>query len=119
MCIEIGYNLRYLNLDAFVDALDQISLGNGVRQLVDVESEPVLPSGLVQATIRARVGQAGFPVKVLEMYGENCAMSGPSIHAGLEAAHLVQYAEKGLHDFNAGLLLGQDLHALFDGKCCP
>lgn len=109
-------SLRYLNWDAFVETLDQVSLGNGVRQLADTGTELVLPSGFGQATIRARVGQAGFRAKLLEMYGENCAMSGPSFHAGLEAAHLVQYAEHGLHDFNAGLLLRRDLHALFDRK---
>ena len=109
-------SLRHLNWDAFVDALEQASLGTGVRQLADIGLASTLPGGFVQATIRARIGQAGFRAKLLEMYGENCAISGPSIHAGLEAAHLVQYAEHGVHDFNAGLLLRRDLHTLFDRK---
>lgn len=109
-------SLRFLNWAAFVEAMDQASLGTGVHLLAEREPDSVLPGGFVPATIRARVGQAGFRAKLLAMYGENCAISGPSIHAGLEAAHLVQYAEHGVHDFNAGILLRRDLHTLFDRK---
>jgi hypothetical protein len=108
-------SLRYLNWDAFVDALDQVSLGTGVRQLAEPERGSILPGGFVQATIRPN--RAGWlPRKVAGAIRENCAITGPSIHAGLEAAHLIQYAEHGVHDSNAGLLLRRDLHTLFDRK---
>ncbi|MEA3549236.1 HNH endonuclease [Pseudarthrobacter sp. C1] len=111
-------SLRYLDWELFVDALDQTSLGTGIRQLERglAPTELELPGGFSEAIVRARVGQAGFRAKLMAMYGENCAISGPNAHAGLEAAHLVSYSKHGLHDFNAGLLLRRDLHSLFDRK---
>lgn len=112
-------SLRYLNWEKFVDALEQASLGSGIQKLAstvpDIGSDE-LPGGFKEGTVRARVGQAAFRAKLLTIYGENCAVSGPSIHASLEAAHLMQYSKHGLHDFNAGLLLRRDLHSLFDRK---
>ena len=109
-------SLRYLNWDSFVDALDQASLGTGIRRLEDGPAASELPGGFVEATVRARVGQAAFRAKLMGMYGENCAISGPNVHAGLEAAHLVSFSKHGLHDLNAGLLLRRDLHSMFDRK---
>lgn len=112
-------SLRYLKWEEFQEAVERVSLGTGIQQLSDrvagMDSDQ-LPGGFKDVTIRARVGQAAFRAKLLSLYGENCAMSGPSIHASLEAAHLVQYSNHGVHNFNAGLLLRRDLHSLFDRK---
>ena len=109
-------SLRFLDWDAFVASLEKVSLGTGINQLRRPESEAMLPSGFVQTTIKARIGQAGFRSKLLAMFGENCAVSGPSFHAALEAAHLMQYSVHGVHDLKAGLLLRRDIHSLFDRK---
>jgi ribosomal protein L37AE/L43A len=112
-------SLRYLNWEEFVDALEKVSIGTGIQKLADQSSDTgsrELLGGFREGTVRARVGQAAFRAKLIAIYGENCAMSGPSIHASLEAAHLMQYSKHGLHDFNAGLLLRRDLHSLFDRK---
>jgi predicted restriction endonuclease len=66
--------------------------------------------------MRVRIGQGMFRAKLLSNYGENCALTGPSILGALDAAHIVQYATTGVHHEAEGLLLRKDLHALVDRK---
>lgn len=51
---------------------------------------------------------------LLERFGENCALTGPTPPAALEAAHLYSYASVGKHHLHGGLLLRRDVHRLFD-----
>ena len=48
------------------------------------------------------------------MYGDVCALTGPTPRQVLDAAHLYSYAELGEHDDMGGLLIRKALHRLFD-----
>jgi len=62
----------------------------------------------------ARLGQSSFRTLVIDAYHKRCAVTGESTLPVLEAAHIVPYANKGLHRISNGLLLRSDFHKLFD-----
>jgi putative restriction endonuclease len=68
--------------------------------------EPVL--------MKPRLGQGAFRVAVTDAYGRACAVTREHSLPVLEAAHIVPYAQGGLHEVSNGLLLRSDLHRLFD-----
>ncbi|MFB7426854.1 HNH endonuclease [Streptomyces hydrogenans] len=78
------------------------------------ETPPQLLGGHRVTTVRARVGQDAFRKSLLKEYGEQCAFSGPTPAAALDAAHLYSFAESGEHHEWGGLLLRRDIHSLFD-----
>ena len=65
-------------------------------------------------TVRPRLGQGLFSLKVREAYAGACAVT--SEHSGpvLEAAHIMPYGHGGEHRVDNGLLLRSDLHRLYD-----
>jgi hypothetical protein len=68
----------------------------------------------VLASIRARRGQPKFRRDLIRRYGESCAISGCTVMAIVEAAHIWPYrGEEDNHPEN-GLLLRADLHTLYD-----
>jgi putative restriction endonuclease len=64
--------------------------------------------------VRARLGQAGFRIAVLDAYGRSCAVTHEHSLPVLEAAHIRPFSEDGPHDVSNGLLLRSDVHRLFD-----
>lgn len=68
----------------------------------------------VAREIAIRRGQAAFRQRLLELYGARCAMTGCSVEAALEAAHIVRYQGPGTNHPSNGLLLRADIHTLFD-----
>jgi putative restriction endonuclease len=64
--------------------------------------------------VKPRLGQGAFRVAVTDAYRRACAVTQEHSLPVLEAAHIVPYAQGGLHDVNNGLLLRSDLHRLFD-----
>ncbi len=68
--------------------------------------EPVL--------MRPRLGQAAFRVAITYAYERACAVTHEHSLPVLEAAHIVPYAQGGVHEVSNGLLLRSDLHRLFD-----
>ncbi len=68
----------------------------------------------VFANVVVRQGQGGFRNALLKAYNGQCAVSGYSVDAVLQAAHIKPYSgEKSNHVTN-GLLLRADIHNLFD-----
>jgi hypothetical protein len=65
-------------------------------------------------TVRTRKGQNSFRERLIEIYGYKCALTGSNNRAALDAAHLYQYSEHGVHHESGGLLLRRDIHGLFD-----
>jgi len=61
-----------------------------------------------------RSHQSEFRSRLLEEYGNRCAISGFGPVEILEAAHIVGHAESGNSSLTNGLLLRADLHGLFD-----
>ena len=76
--------------------------------------DPFLNGGHRLGVVRIRVGQAGFRERLLNMFGNECAMTGSNHPTALEAAHLYSYSTKGVHHQDGGLLLRRDIHRLFD-----
>lgn len=78
-----------------------------------IVAEPIEKYGL-SITVRPRLGQSSFRVLVTDAYQRRCAITGERTLLTLEAAHIVPYAEEGIHDVRNGLLLRADFHRLFD-----
>lgn len=64
--------------------------------------------------IAQRQGQGAFRARILDAYGQRCAISGCTAVAVLEAAHILPYRGEHTHRVDNGLLLRSDLHTLFD-----
>lgn len=64
--------------------------------------------------IALRQGQPAFRRQLLNAYSGMCAVSGCSISAVLEAAHISPYRGTHTNHINNGILLRTDLHTLFD-----
>lgn len=66
------------------------------------------------AAIVQREGQNAFRQALLQAYGGACVVTGCSVKALLEAAHIVPYKGPHTNLVSNGLLLRADLHKLFD-----
>lgn len=61
-----------------------------------------------------REGQPQFRRALIDEYAGACAISGCTVEALLEAAHIIPYLGPHTNDVSNGLLLRADLHKLFD-----
>lgn len=68
----------------------------------------------VSADIVRRRGQPAFRKALLDAYGNACAITGCSVPAVLEAAHVLPYKGDHTNVVSNGLLLRADIHTLFD-----
>lgn len=73
-----------------------------------------ITGGRVDAVVQRRVGQQQFRKRLLDRYGNVCAVTGRQPEEVLDAAHLFTFAERPEHLETAGLLLRADVHRLFD-----
>ena len=64
--------------------------------------------------VALRQGQAKFRDKLFDAYDGRCAVTGTSIAATLQAAHIVPYRGPETNHVQNGLLLRADIHNLFD-----
>lgn len=67
-----------------------------------------------EGIVKHRLGQGAFRVAVTDAYQRRCAITGEKTLPVLEAAHIIPYAENGLHEVKNGILLKSDFHTLFD-----
>jgi putative restriction endonuclease len=65
-------------------------------------------------SIRPRLRQADFRLKLVSCYEASCAITGTQIPQILEAAHIIPFSGDGVHSFENGILLRSDIHRLFD-----
>jgi len=105
-----------------------LTFGNFVKAVEEKETTPTLSllsdqhdlhgdsmiGGHKRVTARARIGQAAFRAKLLQIQGPVCAISGPCPECLLDAAHLYSYAASGEHHSDGGWMLRRDIHRLFD-----
>jgi predicted restriction endonuclease len=68
---------------------------------------------IIQA-ITLRRGQPEFRRKLLQAYGDRCAITGCDCLDALEAAHIRPYGGESTNHVQNGILLRSDLHTLFD-----
>lgn len=84
------------------------------------DMDPFDPFGLTDerkrtiAAIKMRRGQAKFREKLLLAYSRRCAITGCTVEAVLEAAHIISYQGPKTNHVKNGLLLRADMHTLFD-----
>eukprot|EP00828_Plagiopyla_frontata_P018228 TRINITY_DN23439_c0_g1_i1.p1 TRINITY_DN23439_c0_g1~~TRINITY_DN23439_c0_g1_i1.p1 ORF type:complete len:179 (+),score=13.61 TRINITY_DN23439_c0_g1_i1:3-539(+) len=72
------------------------------------------PDELNQFAHRVRRGQPVFRKNLLKVYDGKCVVSGCSVEATLNAAHIFAHASSGINNIDNGLLLRSDIHDLFD-----
>lgn len=80
----------------------------------DDPGEWVRQGGLRETRVRVRRFQDEFRGKLLDRFGEVCAVTGRQPREVLDAAHLYSYAARPVHEERGGLLLRKDVHRLFD-----
>ena len=68
----------------------------------------------ILASLVRRQGQSQFRSELLSAYQRKCAVTGCSIEALLEAAHITPYQGINTNRIENGLLLRADIHTLFD-----
>lgn len=68
----------------------------------------------IMRTLVQREGQPQFRRALIDEYAGACAISGCTVEALLEAAHIIPYLGPHTNDVSNGLLLRADLHKLFD-----
>jgi putative restriction endonuclease len=102
---------RVVNAQALNDSFGLSDSLVGISQRPSIADAPRFGT---PTTIRPRLGQGGFKVRIIDTYERRCAITGESTLVTLEAAHIKPYADGGLHDIQNGLLLRVDFHRLFD-----
>lgn len=68
----------------------------------------------IMAALVLREGQPKFRRSLLDAYSGKCVITGCSVEALLEAAHIMPYRGVHTNEITNGLLLRADLHKLFD-----
>jgi hypothetical protein len=108
--------IRPLDRSRLPEFLERISAQH-VDLTLDIDDEQVaiILGGHVESVVRRRRGQREFRFRLMERFGETCAVSGEQPPQVLEAAHISPFAETGTHQLHGGLLLRRDIHSLFDG----
>ena len=71
------------------------------------------PSDKKAQVVEARTAQARFKQDLLEM-GQRCAITGETLRAVLDAAHVQAVEDDGPDEAHNGILLRADLHRLYD-----
>lgn len=72
------------------------------------------PGGYAERLTKVRIGQASSGAEAIQAYGRACAVTREHSLPVVEAAHIVPFAERGVHEITNGLALRSDLHRLFD-----
>jgi hypothetical protein len=109
--------IRPLRIDRLTELLDRVS-ARDISIAMDYPRTAMsqIVGGHSMAIIRRRRGQREFRFRLMDRYGEACAITGPQPPQVLEAAHLYSFAERPEHKDDGGLLLRRDFHALFDAN---
>ncbi|WP_158282092.1 MULTISPECIES: HNH endonuclease [unclassified Azospirillum] len=84
------------------------------------ETEPFDPTSVedgrarIMGMVTRRQGQEAFRKTLLKAYGWRCAVTGCTVEAVLEAAHIHPYLGPTTNHITNGLLVRADIHTLFD-----
>ncbi|WAC62087.1 HNH endonuclease [Pseudoxanthomonas sp. SL93] len=99
--------------DPVAEAVKAISAAEENAGVFDAHSVDDARSRVLAAIVRRR-GQRNFREALLKAYSGACAITGCTIPAILEAAHVHPYKGDHTNVVNNGLLLRADIHTLFD-----
>jgi hypothetical protein len=103
LCRETSPTLTLSDIETELEASGEFEPQN----IVDARKK-------VLASVVRRKGQAKFRSALLKAYKSKCAVTGCTIEALLEAAHIVAYQGAETNVVSNGLLLRADIHTLFD-----
>jgi hypothetical protein len=110
-------NSRYENLGFSVVTILDARLGADEGEephLIEYSPDGVDRREVVNRQIRSRRGQSQFREALRKRFGDRCAVTGSSIVALLEAAHISPHRGELDNNLANGLLLRADVHTLFD-----
>ena len=110
-----GYNYEDWHTDPIIDALEGLGFAVWDAQR---DGEFDLEAATAYELIKrlARPGQQRFRSEALALWDHRCAVSGLSLDAALEAAHIVPHNESGRMSARNSIILRADLHRLFDAN---
>lgn len=95
-----------------------LRIWNEVRAAAEVSTaslaHDIAHGGVADRLVKVRIGQGIFRAEVIEAYGRACAVTREHSLPVVDAAHIVPFAERGVHEITNGLALRSDLHRLFD-----
>ena len=110
---EIGEMLEF---DSTAKGTEQEIFGDAAISSVLSSALPkIIERQKVSALINRRMHQAPFRREVLNACACSCVVSGTSVEAALDAAHIIPVSHGGLDEAANGLCLRADLHRLYDG----
>lgn len=93
----------------------ELHIGTPFRVEVDLNSaEWIRHGGFLETKAKMRRFQEQFRGKLIDRFGDVCAVTGRQPLEVLDAAHLYSYAVNPEHRERGGLLLRKDVHRLFD-----
>ncbi|RKT76708.1 HNH endonuclease [Terracoccus luteus] len=98
--------------DPYDVAID--ALAHDADSYVDIEALGEDRRQRVPATVVIRRGQRAFREELLRVYRRQCVVTGTTLVALLEAAHISPYGGEQTDLAENGLLLRADIHTLFD-----
>jgi predicted restriction endonuclease len=112
-------------LETALDEVDSniLTVGRTVQNL-DAALDEIRRAGVAENVERNRVlreilqrpNQQKFRREVLEAYGTKCLITGTSIEAVLEAAHIVPATKSNDDTIGNGICLRSDIHRLYDTR---
>lgn len=104
-------SLRYLSLKK---PINNKIWKNIIEKSGHVDRNNVVKELKKEGRVQYRYEQKEFRRKVLELFGDKCAVSGEKISVVIDACHIKQHACDGSYDISNGIPLRADLHRLYD-----
>ena len=86
----------------------------GKTKHLDYFKEMESPKHYVERSGKIRLGQGTFRAKVVELFGNECAVTRINAKRLIEAAHIKPFREVLEHDISNGIALRADLHKMLD-----
>jgi hypothetical protein len=108
---------QHKSLQSYSLAAGRRAIAEGKKSAFDPEFDPKNMDDArakIMAEIFRRQGQKAFRRRLLEAYGNRCAMTGCEVIPILEACHIRPYKGRHTNHPQNGILLRADLHTLFD-----
>lgn len=90
------HSLRPLKYELFQEFLKNNSLGKSFNFIGEVRK--AIMGGHKLVSVKSRIGQGLFRKKLIDLYGINCAVSGPGPKETIHACHLYSYSKRGRHE---------------------
>jgi hypothetical protein len=106
-----GYSYENWHTDPIIDALEDLGFAVWDAQR-DGEFDLEAATAYELVKRLARLGQQPFRCEALALWGHRCAVSGVSLNAALDAAHIVPHNESGIMSARNSIILRADLHRL-------